>query len=43
MEKKLDELLPCGIIEEVPEGPTSWVSHFPLYPNLMVMLESALT
>ena len=30
MEKKLDELLPCGIIEEVPEGPTSWVSPLPV-------------
>ena len=28
VEKNLDELLACGIIEEVPEGPTSWV--FPL-------------
>ena len=26
VEKKLDELLACGIKEEVPEGPTSWVS-----------------
>ena len=30
MEKKLDELLPYGIIEEVPEGPTSWVSPLPV-------------
>ena len=28
VEKNLDELLACGIIEELPEGPTSWV--FPL-------------
>ena len=26
VEKKLDKLLACGIIEEVPERPTSWVS-----------------
>lgn len=39
MEKKLDELLACGIIEEVPEGPTSWVS--PLV--VVVMLAFVLT
>ena len=43
VEKKLDELLTCGIIEEVPEGPTSWSHRLLLYPNQMVMLKSALT
>ena len=33
-EKKLDELLTCGIIEEVPEGPTSWVSLLVIVPKL---------
>ena len=32
-EKKLDELLTCGIIEEVPEGPTSWVSPLVVVPK----------
>ena len=33
MEKKLDELLAYGIIEEVPEGPTSWVSPLVVVPK----------
>ena len=33
VEKKLDELLACGIIEEVPEGPTSWVSPLDVAPK----------
>ena len=33
VEKKLDELLTCGIIEEVPEGPTSWVSPLVVVPK----------
>ena len=33
MEKSLDELLACGIIEEVPEGPTSWVSPLVVAPK----------
>lgn len=33
VEKKLDELLACGIIEEVPEGPTSWVSPVVVVPK----------
>ena len=33
MEKKLDELLTCGIIEDVPEGPTSWVSPLVVVPK----------
>ena len=33
MEKKLDELLACGIIEEEPEGPTSWVSPLVVAPR----------
>ena len=33
VEKKLDELLACGIIEEVPEGPTSWVSPLVVAPK----------
>ena len=33
MEKKLDELLACGIIEEVPEGPTSWISPLDVVPK----------
>ena len=33
MEKKLDELLTCGIIEEVPEGRTSWVSPLVVVPK----------
>ena len=33
MEKKLDDLLTCGIIEEVPEGPTSWVSPLVVVPK----------
>ena len=33
VEKKLDELLACGIIEEVPEGPTSWVSSLVVAPK----------
>ena len=43
VEKKLDELLACGIIEEVPEGPAVGSLHLLLHPNLMVMLQSALT
>ena len=33
VERKLDELLVCGIIEEVPEGPTSWVSPLVVVPK----------
>ena len=33
VEKKLDELLACGIIEEVPEGLTSWVSPLVVVPK----------
>ena len=33
VEKKLDELLACGIIEEVPERPTSWVSLLVVVPK----------
>ena len=33
MEKKLDELLTCGIIQEVPEGQTSWVSPLVVVPK----------
>ena len=32
VEEKL-ELLACGIIEEVPEGPTSWVSSLVVAPK----------
>ena len=30
---KLDEMLACGVTEEVPEGPTSWVSPLVLVPK----------
>ena len=30
---KLDELLETGIIEEVPEGPTGWVSPLVVIPK----------
>ena len=33
VQKKLDELLACGIIEDVPEGPTSWVSPLVIVPK----------
>ena len=33
VEKKLDELLACGIVEEVPEGPASWVSSLVVVPK----------
>ena len=33
VEKKVDELLACGIIEEVPEGPASWVSPLVVVPK----------
>ena len=32
-DKKLDELLEMGIIEEVPEGPTGWVSPLVVIPK----------
>ena len=31
--KKLDELLACGIIADVPEGSTSWVSPLVIVPE----------
>ena len=33
VERKLDELLESGIIEEVPEGPTGWVSPLVVVPK----------
>ena len=33
VEKKLDELLACGIVEEVQEGPASWVSSLVVVPK----------
>ena len=33
VERKLDELLESGIIEEVPEGPTGWVSPLVVIPK----------
>ena len=33
VEKKLNELLACGIKEEVSEGPTSWVSPLVVAPK----------
>ena len=32
-ERKLDELLESGIIEEMPEGPTGWVSPVVVIPK----------
>ena len=33
VERKLDELLESGIIEEVPEGPTRWISPLVVVPK----------
>ena len=33
MERKLDELLESGIIEEVPKGPTGWISPLVVVPK----------
>ena len=33
VEKTLDELVACGIIEQVPEGPASWVSPLVVVPK----------
>ena len=33
MDKKLDELLEQDIIEEVPEGPSSWISPVVVIPQ----------
>ena len=33
VDKKLDELLAADIIEEVPEGPTSWISPLVIIPK----------
>ena len=33
MERKLDESLESGIIEEGPEGPTGWVSPLVVVPK----------
>ena len=33
VERKLDELLESGIIEEVPEGPTGWISPLVVVPK----------
>ena len=33
VERKLDELLESGIIEEVPEGPTGWISPLVVVPT----------
>ena len=32
-DKKLDELMQAGIIEEVPEGPTTWISLLVVIPK----------
>ena len=32
-DKKLDELMQTGIIEEVPEGPTTWISLLVVIPK----------
>ena len=33
VDKKLDELMQAGIIKEVPEGPTTWISPLVVIPK----------